>query len=145
MTDEPAVAATTAITILLVLTLATAAAVGTGLWITRPTGPDWTPQTHFTFSYDGETLTATHAGGDRIDPATLHVHSESLTNSGDPLTATGQYNSTETFTKGDEIRIGAGYYAWTAASESATVRLVWFGEEGDNSGTVAHWEGPAVE
>lgn len=145
MSDEPTVAATTAITVLLVVTLATAGAVGAGLWITRPTGPDRTPQTHFTFSYDGETLTATHAGGDPIDPANLHVHSESLTNSGAPVTATGQYPSTETLTKGDRIRIGDGYYAWTNASDTATVGIVWIGDDGQNSGTLAVWEGPAVE
>lgn len=131
-----------AIRILLGVTVLAVLVLAGSIWIILPEEQESPPIAQFEWEYDGDELTATHNGGDGMPADRLSVRGDGITNSGDPVSESGQYPADATITYRDQIVIGTGYYQWTTDSASPPIRLVWTSQDGERAVTIAKWQGP---
>jgi len=128
-----------AIVILLGVTLVAAGILIGSVWLVVPPSSGSPPQSEFTWTLEGNTLTATHTGSDRIAANQLTVHGTGIANSGQSLAESGQYDPDATLTQGDQITIGTGYYTWTTDHPSGQIRLIWTAPNQQSTYTLSKW------
>jgi len=129
--DDDAVSPVIGVILMVAITVILAAVIASFvLGLGEDQGP--TPKASFEFEYDSsaDELTATHDSGDSLDGNRLSVEggSASLASSSWP----SDMNS------GDSVIIDT-----SSSSSGDTIRVVWTGEDGDTSTTLATYEIPS--
>ncbi|MCU4800079.1 type IV pilin N-terminal domain-containing protein [Halobacteria archaeon HArc-gm2] len=159
--DDDAVSPVIGVILMVAITVILAAVIASFVLGLGDQAQQTTPQASFSFDYDAsanENLTITHDGGDTIDPARLQVISSADFHPA-PGNDTGSHGGTQVgsyYLDGQADASGGGA-AWVGSDvtagtsfgivpesslDSATVRIVFVGESGDSSSTLATWEGP---
>jgi flagellin-like protein len=169
-TDDDAVSPVIGVILMVAITVILAAVIGTFVLGLGDQVSNTSPQASFTFDLDdnadydgdgnqeGDVLSITHDGGDKIEQTQLSVVSDvdgDLSKS-EPSTSTGLpgSNSSETFSSAgytSEITAGSTAYWYTgdgsgAGSDvelnGATVRVTWASSNGGDTATLGKWTGP---
>ncbi len=159
MEDDDAVSPVIGVILMVAITVILAAVIASFVLGLGDQAQQTTPTASFSFDYEDKSsgddeLVITHDGGDTIDEARLSVSSDQNFRTGTgngsspdvssaPLSASSDHDpwgeSDDEYSAGDSFGI-------TAASgdslDDATVRVIYSGESGDSSSTLATWEGP---
>jgi len=146
MQDDDAVSPVIGVILMVAITVILAAVIASFVLGLGDQAQQTTPQASFSFDYNNSAsaatpgdfstelgsdggLTVTHDGGDTIDGARVNL--------------TDGSDTTNTFDAGPGIgEISAGSSAQVGVDNSDTVRVIFTGQSGDSSSTLATWEAP---
>ncbi len=129
--DDEAVSPVIGVILMVAITVILAAVIATFVLGLGDQVSNTSPQTSFSFDYEGSQLTIIHDGGENIDAGELRI-----TGADD----TGTWADLKSI--GDGSVISAGKSLSVDAGTGDTVRVVWEPSEGGSSATLATWEGP---
>ncbi|MFC6862449.1 type IV pilin N-terminal domain-containing protein [Halomicroarcula sp. GCM10025817] len=151
--DDDAVSPVIGVILMVAITVILAAVIASFVLGLGDQAQQTTPQTSFSFDYEGgeeRALTITHDGGDTISASELYIRGSNMdndTSNGDGNTGLwtstavdGDVNSDSEVTAGNGARIGDD--ADDGVPSNYQVRVVFESQEGDNSATLAQDEGP---
>jgi len=150
LSDDDAVSPVIGVILMVAITVILAAVIATFVLGLGEQVSSTAPQASFTFDYDGDVLTVTHDGGDTIKSNELYFRGQvdsSHISSGDSWAdiESGDTSGGTAVTSnkvGGQSAVAAGDYAEMDMDSGAQMRLVYEGQNSDNSATVASWEGP---
>ncbi|WP_089816660.1 type IV pilin [Halomicrobium zhouii] len=153
MQDDDAVSPVIGVILMVAITVILAAVIASFVLGLGDQAQQTTPQASFSFDYEQETstadifshgsgvedglLTITHDGGDTIDAPRISIVGASSTSDLNLVTdssGTGEYVSNDEVSAGSTIPL--------RVANGDTIRVVYSGESGDSSSTLATWEGP---
>jgi len=157
--DDDAVSPVIGVILMVAITVILAAVIASFVLGLGDQASNTTPQASFSFDYDAsgsnDILTITHDGGDTIDAERLNATVSGATDDGGSNDATfgntGSNNGGELYnsTTYDDVQAGSTYDLNSEDFDQsdldlsgATVRIVYTAESGDQSSTLATWEGP---
>lgn len=142
--DDDAVSPVIGVILMVAITVILAAVIASFVLGLGDQTTNTTPQASFSFDYDstgagsddfgsdtlgdGGILTITHDGGDTIEP--------------ERLTLTDGETETGDLTNAGASEVAAGTTVEVAVNDDDTIRVVYSGESGDSSSTLATWDGP---
>jgi flagellin-like protein len=161
--DEEAVSPVIGVILMVAITVILAAVIGTFVLGVGDTAESRSPTADLDVEYEASegNITITHSSGESIDQPRLTVRTDSTAfcAAGDYASdnvSTGCQSTTESETldtpggwaNGDEMKSGDSVVISADAGangfDSATVRVVWEDEAGENSNTLRKWEGPSA-
>jgi flagellin-like protein len=135
LADDDAVSPVIGVILMVAITVILAAVIGTFVLGLGGSVQETAPQAQFTFDYDETAgdLKITHDGGDAINEDRLSVNDSSVDQSSTPP-------KSSTVSNGGQVSAGDSFTYNLAPTDS--VRVVWESQSGDNSATLAQFEGP---
>jgi flagellin-like protein len=173
--DDDAVSPVIGVILMVAITVILAAVIGTFVLGLGDQVSNTSPSASFTFDYtnssgaNGDTLTVTHDGGDKIDAATLNASVQGAGVNPDHTTA-ADYTTTEVQWSGDlfgssndvsagsqaiiEGYDGSALFQYSSSDtafvdgtdhldlSSSTVRVTWASSNGGDTSTLGKWTGP---
>ena len=163
--EDNAVSPVIGVILMVAITVILAAVIATFVLGLGDQVSNTTPQASFGFDYtadDGSAsghLEVTHDGGDTIAPARLTLSGDKNMEGSDAGTGNGDgiltYDSSDSdgISVTNDVQAGTTVTAWesdgaggdgTKQFDSLTLRVVYSGQSGDNSATLAKWEGPSA-
>jgi flagellin-like protein len=159
--DDDAVSPVIGVILMVAITVILAAVIGTFVLGLGGSVQETAPQAQFTFDFDdtgpsdgnSDALTITHDGGDSIEVARLTIRISDADDEAGNGPASGTASGTPSWSStpveaGSSITIDGIGDTTTGLSgsnlelNSATVRVVWTSQSGDNSATLAEFTGP---
>ena len=161
--DDGAVSPVIGVILMVAITVILAAVIASFVLGLGDTASQSTPQASLSFDYtdngDGEdVLEITHDGGDTLDTARIAVSSDTAFQTGSDNTSSDSNGATNVpltsssdtspWTQSDSEISAGDTFAITADSNSptsldaASVRVVYNSDSGDQSSTLATWDGP---
>jgi flagellin-like protein len=154
--DEKAVSPVIGVILMVAITVILAAVIATFVLGLGDSVSNTAPQASFNFDFEdtgnsaNDKLTIAHEGGETIEAAALIIRSNvdfDTTDSTDGSDGSASASWDSLFSPSDG-KVSAGdsgtIYSDTNGERftSATIRVVYSGESGDNSATLGKWEGP---
>jgi flagellin-like protein len=148
--DESAVSPVIGVILMVAITVILAAVIATFVLGLGDSLSNTAPQASFTFDYDDpsgssnyDELTITHDGGDSIEGQKLSAVISGSSNSDGTYNQLFNTGSTDV-TAGSTDTIDSSFASGTSTLDisEATVRVVFEGESGDSTATLARFEGP---
>jgi len=164
LSDDDAVSPVIGVILMVAITVILAAVIATFVLGLGDQVSNTAPQASFSFDYtadDGSTaghIDVTHDGGDTISPSSLQLSgnvglegSEGASANGDKI-LTYDSSDSDGLSVSNDVQAGTSVTAWEADGgadgtnqfDSLTLRVIYTGESGDNSATLAKWEGPSA-
>jgi len=161
-TDDDAVSPVIGVILMVAITVILAAVIGTFVLGLGNQVQSTTPSANFAVNFENDVsaggvtwdnVTITHDGGDKISATQLNVSSGTsftyLNSSGTAGATPANYNTTMSFAAMEspsQVTAGTGVTVVSDTSDhqldSATFRVIWQSENGDNSATLRKWSGP---
>jgi len=164
LTDDEAVSPVIGVILMVAITVILAAVIGTFVLGLGDQVQSTSPQASFQFDFadevdgnDYDQLEATHDGGDSIAASKLSAVSDSTavdlgTSAPGSAEASGDTSTDEAFDESDggasgDVEAGTTVFLATESGNelnSATIRITWADENGDNTATLGKWDGPSA-
>jgi flagellin-like protein len=155
--DDDAVSPVIGVILMVAITVILAAVIGTFVLGLGDQVQSTSPQASFSFDYtdnggsDNDELAITHDGGDSISDTQLFVKSGAAFDNTDDNTANAPSTTDwDTLFSPSDDEVSAGdsgtLYSDTNSDEfnSATFRVTWENQNGDNTATLGKWDGPGA-
>jgi flagellin-like protein len=146
--DDDAVSPVIGVILMVAITVILAAVIATFVLGLGDSVSDTAPQASFSFDWDGSTnspgaLEIRHSGGDTLDAGNLFVRGNyGDTNGNIDVPWTDKYNSNSKITAGDTLTISSSDQGSNDVASDGEVDVIWERTEGDQSATIADWDGP---
>ena len=149
--DDSAVSPVIGVILMVAITVILAAVIATFVLGLGDQVSSTAPQASFSFEYNddaddtyngtgpGPTLNITHDGGETIEAGNLRITGAQDEGSFDVITDVG---GNSFYDSNDQIR--AGNSITVNVEDTDTVRVVFESDTGENSATLARWDGPAA-
>jgi flagellin-like protein len=161
--DDDAVSPVIGVILMVAITVILAAVIGTFVLGLGGSVQQNAPQASFTFDFADETnidggsnddlLTVTHDGGDSVENSRIRLTADTSfqhSKDGSSIAGGSSSNTSKTFEDlGAPSEVGAGTTVYAATLDgtelnSATFRVVWSSQNGENTATLAKFEGPGA-
>jgi flagellin-like protein len=139
LTDDDAVSPVIGVILMVAITVILAAVIATFVLGLGEQVSETAPQASFEFDFEGSSgnpgnLDVTHDGGDTITAKNLYIRG-TVSNTGSWDSLPGSYGANSEISAGNSVTL-------SSVAAGADAKVIWEPEGGDNSATLAEWEGP---
>lgn len=153
LADEQAVSPVIGVILMVAITVILAAVIGTFVLGLGSSVQQTTPQASFGFEESNSSwnVSVTHQSGEAIPADQLNITSDKTYNNSNVPGTSGTTSQSwadlsSTLTDSDDVTAGEEVKIWGEAGNDlggATIRIVWFSDQGSNSATLANFDVPS--